>query len=214
MVSKCNTCNMYRNSQAKEPLKRHELPKRPWQKIAIALFKLNKQEYVVIVDYYSNFFEVSHLPNSKSKTVINHIKPQFSKYRIPEVIVSDNGLEFSSHEFAEFAKQYGFKHITSSPRYPQSNSLSERAVQTAENILKKAKDEGKDFQLGLLAYRNAPIEEIGLSPAQMFMGRRTRTQLPTTPVLLEPPYPTGNLRTASVVVQKYSGSTTTGMQKF
>ena len=93
------------------------------------------------------------------------------------MIDSDNGPEFSSHEFAEFAKQYGFKHITSSPRYPHSNGLAERAVQTA-NILKKAKVEGKVFQLGLLAYRNTPIEEIGLSPAQMVMGRRTRTQLP------------------------------------
>ena len=128
MVSKCNTCNMYRNSQAKEPLKSHELPERPWQKIAIDLFELDKQEYVVMVDYYSKFFEVSHLPNSKSKTVINHNKPQFARYGIPETIVSDNGPEFSSHEFADFAKQYGFKHITSSPRYPQSNGLAERAV--------------------------------------------------------------------------------------
>ena len=63
MVSKCNTCNMYRKSQAKEPLKSHELPERPWQKIAIDLFELDKQEYVVMVDYYSKFFEVSHLPN-------------------------------------------------------------------------------------------------------------------------------------------------------
>ena len=64
MVSKCNTCNMYRNSQAKEPLKCHELHERPWQKIAVDLFELDKQEYVVMVDYYSKFFEVSHLPNS------------------------------------------------------------------------------------------------------------------------------------------------------
>ena len=120
MVSKCNTCHMYRNAQAKEPLKCHELPERPWHKIAVDLFELDKQEYVVMVDYYSNFFGVSHLPNSKSKIVINHTKARFG---IPEVIVSDNGSEFSSHEFAEFAREYGFKHTTSLPRYPQSNGL-------------------------------------------------------------------------------------------
>ena len=194
VVSKCNTCNMYRNSQAKKPLKSHELPERPWQKIAADLFELDKKEYVVMVDYYSKFFEVSHLPNSKCKTVINHIKPQFARYGIPKVIVSDNGSEFSSQEFAVFAKEYGFKHITSSPRYPQSNGLAERAVQTGKNLMKKAKVERKDFQLGLLDYRNTPIEEIGLSPAQMLMGRRTRTKLPTTPVLLKPLYPTKNIK--------------------
>ena len=134
------------------------------------------------------------MPNSKSKTAFNHIKPQFARYGIPKIIVSDNGPEFSSHEHAEFANQYGFKHVTSSPRYPQSNGIAERAVQTAEDILKKAKVEGKDFQLGLLACRNTPIEEVGLSPAQMLMGRRTRSQLPTTPALLKPQYPTGNIK--------------------
>ena len=61
--------------------------------------------------------------------------------------MSENGPTFSSHDFAEFAKQYGFNHFTSSPRYPQSNGLAERAVQTPEHILKKAKVEEKDFQL-------------------------------------------------------------------
>ena len=181
MVSKCNTCNMYRNSQVKESLKCHELPERPWQKIAVDLFELDKQEYVVMVDYYSKFFEVSHLPNSKSKTVTNHIKPQLARYGIPEVIVSDNGSEFSRDEFAEFEREYGFKHISSSPWYPQSNGLAERTVQTAKNLTKKATVERQDFQFGLRDYRNAPIEEIGQSPAQMLMGRRTRTKLPTTP---------------------------------
>ena len=147
-----------------------------------------------MVDYYSKFFEVSHLPNGKSKTVINHIKPQLAIYGIPELMVSYNGSEFSSHEFAEFAREHGFKHITSSPSYTRSNGLAERAVQTAKNLTKKAKVERKDFQFGLLDCRNTPIEEIGLSPAQMLMGNGTRTKLPTTPALLEPQYPTKNIK--------------------
>ena len=66
VVSKCNTCNMYSNSQAKEPLKSLELPERPSQKIAADLFELDNQVYVVMVDYYSKFFEVSHLPSKTS----------------------------------------------------------------------------------------------------------------------------------------------------
>ena len=156
---------MYRNSQAKEPLKCHKLPERPWQKFAVDLSELDIQEYVVMVDYYLKSFEVSHLPNSKGKTVISHIKRQVARYGIPEVTVSDIGSEFSSNEFAEFTREYGFKHVTSSPRYPQSNGLAERGLQTAKNLMKKAKVERKDFQFALLDYRNTPIEEIGPSPA-------------------------------------------------
>ena len=72
-------------------MKSHELPERPWQKIAIHLFELERQNYVVIVDCYSKFFELSHLPNSNSKTVVNHIKPHLARYGIPEVIVGGNG---------------------------------------------------------------------------------------------------------------------------
>ena len=124
-ICKCNTCDMYRNAQTRGPLKSHEIPGRPWQKVAVDLFEPHdKQDYVVIVDYYSKFFEVPHLPNSRSETVINHIKPNLVWCGIPEIKVSDNGPEFlSSREFEEFAKYYGFKHTTTSPRYPQSNGL-------------------------------------------------------------------------------------------
>ena len=145
--------------------------------------------------------------NSRSKTVINHIKPNLVRYGIPEITVSDNGPEFSSREFEEFAEYYGFKHTTTSPRYPQSNGLVERAVQTAKNLLTKAMIETSDFHLALLAYRNTPIKEIELSPAQMLMGRHARTRLPITPSLLEPQYPTDKinqgLRRRAEVQQQY-----------
>ena len=85
-----------------------------------------------------------------------------------------------------FAKEWGFKHTTSSPEYPQSNGAAERAVQTAKRILKKASADGKDPFEGLLKYRNTPFEDIGLSPAQLLMSRRIRTMLPTHKRLLIP----------------------------
>ena len=47
-------------------------------------------------------------------------------------------------------------------------------------MLKKASDPYK----ALLDYRNTKIPDIGLSPAQIFFGRRLRTLLPTTAPLL------------------------------
>ena len=78
-----------------------------------------------------------------------------------------------------------FKHTTSSPEYPQSNA-AERAVQSAKRILKKASADGKDPFEGLFKYRNTSFEDIGLSPAQLLMSRRTRTMLPTHKRLLIP----------------------------
>ena len=50
-VEKCNVCNSQPTEQGKEPLICHELPTRPWEKIAVDLFDLNGTEFMVTVDY-------------------------------------------------------------------------------------------------------------------------------------------------------------------
>ena len=40
--------------------------------------------------------------------------------------------------------------------------------------------------MAILEYRNSPIDDTGLSPAQMFLGRRLKTRLPTATALLKP----------------------------
>ncbi|KAL7849545.1 hypothetical protein SRHO_G00211680 [Serrasalmus rhombeus] len=69
---------------------------------------------------------------------------------------------------------------------PCTNGMAERGVQTVKLLLKKAKADGKDPYLSLLNLRNTPLEDLGASPAQLLMGRRTKTRLPTPPQLLEP----------------------------
>ena len=62
-----------------------------------------------------------------------------------------------------------------------SNGLAEHAVQTVKNLLRKAADPWK----AMLNYRNTVIDDIGLSPAQMFFNRRLKTTLPISSPLLE-----------------------------
>ena len=59
-------------------------------------------------------------------------------------------------------------------------------MQTAKRIFKKAAADKKDPFEGLLKYRNTPFEDIGVSPVQLLMSRRTRTMIPTHRRLLLP----------------------------
>ena len=138
MISKCGTCRQHRNSNTREPLQPHQLPKRPWQRIATDLFEWKGRQHLIIVDYYSRYPEIAELRNTKAKTVINKTKSIFSRQGIPEEIDSDNGPQYSSDEYKHFATDYGFTHTTISPRYPRSGGLHERTVQTVKNLLQNA----------------------------------------------------------------------------
>ena len=96
-----------------------------------------------MVDYYSNYLETVKLENALSKTVIGHVKSNMARYDVVDVLISDNGPQFTSQEFKEFARQYQSEHKTSNPTYPQSNGLAERAVETIKNILTKSKNYDK-----------------------------------------------------------------------
>ncbi|XP_055871505.1 uncharacterized protein LOC129923628 [Biomphalaria glabrata] len=91
-------------------------------------------------------------------------------------------------KFLKFSKSWGFKHITSSPRFPQSNGTAERVIQTVKQLLNKARMSGQDPYMALLHSRNAPCPD-GPSPTRLLMGRRLRTNLPTTEAYLRPQIP-------------------------
>ena len=184
-ILKCDTCNSYKPAQPREPLMPHEIPSRPWQKVGTDLFLFDQRQYLITVDYYSSFFEVDKLSTTDSRTVIEKLKMQFSRHGIPEIVISDNGPQYACAEFAKFASDWHFQHITSSPRNPQSNGKVESAVKICENIMRKAVRGKFDPYLALLDYRNTPTE-IGSSPAQRLFSRRTRNLLPLSSKQLEP----------------------------
>ena len=99
----------------------HEVPSHPWEKIVADFFTLDDKDYLVTIDYESNFWERDRLPNTRAVTTILKLKSHFPRYGIPDQVVSDNGPQFSSKEFADFAKTWDFEHLTSSPGHSKPN---------------------------------------------------------------------------------------------
>ena len=177
-IFRCTTCETYSAKQRKERLIPHEIPTRAWAKVSCDLFELDKEMYLVTVDYYSCFFEVDHLKVSTSQAIIKKLKPHFARYGIPDTLVSDNGPQFVSKEFQEFSEKFQFRHGTTSPYHHQSNGKAESAVKQAKRILRTSKASGDDVHLALLAVRN--------TPAQRLFNHRTKSTLPVSEKLLQP----------------------------
>lgn len=179
-VSRCKTCIQHRRPPT-EPLLQTPLPDRPWQELGTDIFEFSGKKYIVVVDYYSKFIELEELSRTTTEVITKVFSQIFARHGCPEVLHSDNGPPFRSNDFQRFANEWGVKLVTSSPYYAQSNGEAERAVQTAKHLLSKSPNVAQ----ALLAHRTTPGPE-GLSPAELLMGRKLRSTVPTAPNTLTP----------------------------
>lgn len=107
-----------------------------------------------------NFPIIRKIPSGQSteETVVGLTKGVLSEQGVREVIISDNGPQYDCQSYKQFAKDWGFQHISSSPRYPKSNGFIERQVQTVKKTLNKAEKSGKDLTMAMLCLRSTPID--------------------------------------------------------
>jgi len=158
LIRSCSTCAAVANSVRKQPLTSSQPPQLPWQEVGVDLCHLDDRDYLVTVDYYSRFFEVDHLLSITSAKVISKLRIHFSRYGIPQRLRSNNGKQFDCAEFRALSKALDTELIPSSPDYPQSNGQAEKAVDIAKRIMSKAANAGTDSFMGLLEYRNTPVD--------------------------------------------------------
>ena len=83
--------------------------------------------FLIVVDAYSKWMEVVPIHHATSKTTIDKLRVIFVMHGLPEMLVSDTGTPFTSAEFQEFVTRNAIRHVLTSPYYPASNRLAERA---------------------------------------------------------------------------------------
>ena len=162
----------------------HEIPASPWQKVATVIFSLWKSGYIIIANYTSKFSDPSQLEYTNASIVVMQTKCIFSKCGIPREVISDNGPQYTSHEYGTFAHDWDFHHITTSPKYPQSNGFIEWTIQTVIKTLKKALHSAND--LVLLDLHTTPLSHDKPAPATILMNCQFHTTLSTVSNTLQP----------------------------
>ncbi|KAF2905567.1 hypothetical protein ILUMI_00615 [Ignelater luminosus] len=171
-VQNCKTCAKKQKDNPQDQLLLQECPER-----GIRYSHLKNQDYLIIADAYSGYFDFVQLSNITSKSVIRAMKHWFATFGIPDILRTDGGKQYVSEKCQDFVEKWKFEHKVSSPHFPRSNGLAERYVQKAKTLLDKCLEESSDVQLALLHHRNTPRPTLG-SPIQRLMSRRTKTLLP------------------------------------
>ncbi|CAM4535716.1 unnamed protein product [Lepidochelys olivacea] len=136
----CMSCQGVRNAPQWAPLYPWDWPENLCQCIHFDFTgTLEGSMFLVVVDAHSKWPEVSLMQSTTAESSIQKLQGLFSRFSLPEQLVSDNGLQFASQEFGNFMKATGIHHITSAPYHPSTNGLAERFVQTMKQALKSAR---------------------------------------------------------------------------
>jgi len=116
IILNCQQCQDYPPSNVKEPTIQKSQPLRPFQEVAVDLCSYAGQDCLIMVDCHTDWPDIIPMPhNTAAPQITTALRHSFCRTAIPDVLWSDSGPQFTSHHFAQFAKQWGFAHKTSSP---------------------------------------------------------------------------------------------------
>jgi len=169
------------------PLQTTPWPQRPWEKLAIDIRGPDNsvgQEYrfaVVVIDYHSKWVEVELMAEVTARRVIQMLHRLFHREGVPECVVSDNGVQFTSREFVTLLAEYGVQHQKTPVYHPMANGLVERFNRTLGGFLTTARQLGGNIQRRIIemvgAYNATPQATTNRSPAELLHGRPMRSRL-------------------------------------
>ena len=112
-----------------------------------------------------------------------------TRFRVPHVLISDNGLQFDSKMVRKYYSELRITNRYSTPTYPQGNGQAKAVNKVIVSGLKKRLDDAKgkwveELPHVLWMYRTTPRRSTGKTPFSMTYGAEAviplETGFPTT----------------------------------
>ena len=153
----CHGCQVVSEYAPPEHMARAFPPSGPWEDCAADILGPlpSGESLLVVVDYFSRYFEVVILNSTSSTRTIEALKPIFARFGVPHTLKTDNGPQMVSEEFETFLAENGIEHRTTPPLWPQANGEVERQNRTLMKSVQIAHIEGKDWRQELQTFLTA-----------------------------------------------------------
>ena len=188
-VAACKDCQKfkYNNIPTATPMQLHEVFE-PWNTIGIDIMgpfpvtSRQKRFLLVIVDYFTRWIEIFPMRTTTSidiaEILINQV---FTRYGLPQYILSDNGPQFVSNLFGDFCRSLKISRKFTANYHPQTN-MTERVNRTLKPIIAIFSQEhphswDKEIQQIAFAIRTSINDTTGETPAFLMFGRDPRIPL-------------------------------------
>lgn len=182
-VQNCKVCKEAKpaNSTLRPPMGKESIIERPFQRIYVDFLgpyprsKRGNSYIFIVLDHLSKFVLLKAMSKANTKNVVKFLIAEvFHKFGTPETIVSDNGQQFVSKEFADVINNFGIKHIRTATHSPQANA-SERVNQSILAAIRSyLRDDQRDWDKNLseieCSLRSSVHSSIGVTPYFALFG--------------------------------------------
>ena len=180
VVQSCSPCQQSRPKPPQAELYPWPWPSRPWARIHCDFAEPVRGKYVFcVVDAHSKWVEAEVLPSTASSPAIASLRRMFSRWGLPDTLVSDNATTFTSDEFQRFLTGNGITHRTIELRHSQGNGMAERVVKEIKLVLQIDSNDGWELALSrwLFRQRTTLQSTTTVTPAELMLGRKLKTRL-------------------------------------
>ncbi|CAJ2666715.1 unnamed protein product [Trifolium pratense] len=182
-VKKCDKCQRHGDMHLAPPRELKSLsspwPFAWWGMDLLGPFTkgLYQNRYLIVaVDYFTKWVEAEPLSDITSLRILRFFKRNMlARFGIPQVVVTDNGTQFTDKDFQAFLVALGTKQHFTSVEHPQTNGQAEAANRVILRGLRRRLDQNKkkwveELDNVLWAYRTTPHSTTGETPFRMVYG--------------------------------------------
>ncbi|XP_040070994.1 uncharacterized protein LOC120843638 [Ixodes scapularis] len=171
------------------PLGKAPLIETPFKRVAIDIVgpiqppsKHGNRYILTLMDYATRYPEAVALPSIETERVAEALVEIFSRFGVPNEVLSDRGTNFTSDLMKEVARLLSIRQLYTTPYHPMANGLVEKFNVTLKLMLKrmcaeKPRDWDRYLAPLLFAYREVPQVSLGFSPFELLYGRHVRGPL-------------------------------------
>ena len=129
-----------------------------------------------VLDRFSRWYEAIPIRTITASKLVEVLwQHWFSRFGLPDVIVSDRGSQFESTLFVDVCNTLGIKLQRTTAYHPAANGMVERVHRTLKNSLRclvsKFRDWERALPTALLAMRTS-INDLGVSPSLVVYGEQ------------------------------------------
>ncbi|PNX58048.1 gag-pol polyprotein, partial [Trifolium pratense] len=179
-VKKCDKCQLHGDMHLAPPNELKTLsspwPFSWWGMDLLGPFPTaaGQNKYLIVaVDYFTKWIEAEPLASITTFNVLRFFKRNIlARFGIPQVVVTDNGTQFTDKKMREFMARIGTTQHFTSVEHPQTNGQAEAANRVILRGLKRRLDEAKgkwteELHSVLWSYRTTPHSTTGETPFRL-----------------------------------------------